>query len=54
MRFDKDEDFKKRAYKAVVDLQNHKPEVIKVWKLICDISRKGENKLLSSLLDPIM
>ena len=35
------EDFKKRAYKAVVDLQNHEPEVIKAWQLICGISRQG-------------
>ena len=41
MRFDKEEEFKKRAYKAVVDLQNHEPEVIKAWQLICDVSRRG-------------
>ena len=41
IRFDKEEEFKKRAYKAVVDLQNHEPEVIKAWQLICDVSRQG-------------
>lgn len=42
IRFDKEEEFKKRAYKAVVDLQNHQPEVIKAWQLICDVSRQGD------------
>ena len=42
VRFDKEEEFKKRAYKAVVDLQNHHPDSIKAWQLICDVSRKGE------------
>ena len=41
VRFDKDEDFKKRAYRAVVDLQNFQPDVTKAWQLICDVSRKG-------------
>lgn len=43
IRFDKEEEFKKRAYKAVVDLQNREPEVIKAWQLICDVSRQGEH-----------
>ena len=41
IRFDQEEEFKKQAYKAVVDLQNHKPDVIKAWQLICDVSRQG-------------
>ena len=42
-RFDNEEDFKKRAYACVVKLQNHDPEIIKGWQLICDVSRKGEH-----------
>ena len=42
MRFDKEEEFKKRAYKAVVDLQSHQPDVIRAWQLICDVSRQGK------------
>ena len=38
-RFDEDEDFKKRAYEAVVALQSHQPNVYNAWKKICDISR---------------
>lgn len=41
MRFDSDEEFKTRAYANVVKLQNHEPNVIKGWELICDVSRKG-------------
>ena len=41
VRFDSDEEFKKRAYSNVVSLQNHDPDVIKAWQLICDVSRKG-------------
>ena len=40
-RFDEDEDFKKRAYACVVKLQSFDPDIIKGWKLICDVSRKG-------------
>lgn len=39
-RFDEDEEFKARAYECVVKLQRYDPEIIKGWKLICDISRK--------------
>ena len=46
-RFDDDAEFKKRAYECVVKLQSFDPEIIKGWKLICDVSRKGfENFLL--------
>ena len=41
MRFDSDEDFKKRAYSAVVKLQNYEPDYVKAWTLICDESRRG-------------
>jgi arginyl-tRNA synthetase len=40
-RFDEDEPFKKRAYECVVKLQRYDPDIIKGWKLICDVSRKG-------------
>ena len=39
-RFDEEEDFKKRAYAAVVKLQSNDKTMIDAWKLICDISRK--------------
>jgi arginyl-tRNA synthetase len=42
-RFDEDESFKKRAYECVVKLQGYDPDIIKGWKLICDVSRKGIN-----------
>ncbi|KAI6659083.1 Arginyl-tRNA synthetase [Oopsacas minuta] len=38
-RFDEEEDFKKRAYEAVVALQSHEPKVYNAWKKICEISR---------------
>ena len=40
-RFDDDEEFKKRAYDRVVRLQSYEPNIIKAWKAICDVSRKG-------------
>ena len=44
MRFDNEEDFKKRAYEHVVMLQNNNPDIIKAWQLICDVSRKGNTR----------
>ncbi len=41
IRFDTDEEFKKRTYDAVVKLQSKHPDYIQAWKLICDASRKG-------------
>ena len=41
MRFDADEAFKKRAYSAVVQLQNYDLDHMKAWNLICDVSRQG-------------
>ena len=41
MRFDSDDDFKKRAYSAVVKLQSYEPDFVKAWTLICDESRRG-------------
>ena len=41
MRFDNEEDFKKRAYALVVKLQSHDPDIMRAWNLICDISKRG-------------
>jgi len=41
VRFDSDEDFKKRAYSAVVKLQSYEPDFVKAWTLICNESRRG-------------
>ncbi|XP_023945106.2 probable arginine--tRNA ligase, cytoplasmic [Bicyclus anynana] len=37
-RFDEDEEFKKRAYACVVQLQAGQPDYIAAWKLICNVS----------------
>lgn len=44
-RFEQDEEFKVRAYDCVVKLQSFDPEITQAWKLICDVSRKGNFKL---------
>ncbi len=44
-RFDEDEEFKKRAYACVIELQGHNPEILKAWKMICDVSRKEFSKI---------
>ncbi|ESO11007.1 hypothetical protein HELRODRAFT_72621 [Helobdella robusta] len=44
-RFDNDEEFKKRAYAAVVQLQSYEPNTTKAWNLICDESRKEFMKI---------
>lgn len=41
VRFDEDEEFKKRAKDNVVKLQAFDPDMTKAWQLICDVSRKG-------------
>ena len=41
-RFDEDEEFKKRAYAAVVMLQAYEADFVSAWTLICDESRRGE------------
>ncbi|XP_061183616.1 arginine--tRNA ligase, cytoplasmic-like [Saccostrea echinata] len=48
-RFDEDEEFKKRAYDAVVKLQSYDKEHINAWKLICDVSRKEFQKIYDRL-----
>lgn len=39
-RFDEDEEFKKKAYAAVVQLQSFEPNHKKAWEIICGVSRK--------------
>lgn len=39
-RFDTEEEFKKRAYQCVVLLQSKNPDILKAWKLICDVSAR--------------
>lgn len=48
-RFDEDEEFKKRAYQAVVKLQSHEDAHIKGWRMICDISMAEFNKVYERL-----
>ncbi|KAK6624534.1 hypothetical protein RUM44_011393 [Polyplax serrata] len=48
-RFDEDEEFKKRAYSCVVQLQSHQPDYLKAWNLICDVSRKEFQKIYDRL-----
>uniref|UniRef100_A0A8C5ZCG6 Arginine--tRNA ligase, cytoplasmic n=1 Tax=Marmota marmota marmota TaxID=9994 RepID=A0A8C5ZCG6_MARMA len=48
-RFDTEEEFKKRAYQCVVNLQSKNPDIIKAWKLICDVSREEFNKIYDAL-----
>ncbi|XP_073445564.1 arginine--tRNA ligase, cytoplasmic isoform X2 [Dendrobates tinctorius] len=48
-RFDEDEEFKKRAYQCVVQLQSKTPNILKAWNLICDVSRKEFQKIYDSL-----
>lgn len=48
-RFDEDEEFKKRAYARVVNLQNGDSDSIKAWNLICDVSRKEFHKIYDRL-----
>ena len=40
LRFDKDEEFKERSQLAVVKLQSGDPAMTRMWKEICEISRK--------------
>lgn len=49
-RFDEEEDFKTRAYQAVVALQNRDPQFYNAWQKICDISR-AEFQALYDRLD---
>jgi len=48
-RFDNEVEFKDRAHKYVVKLQNKNPDFIKAWNLICDVSRKDFQKIYDRL-----
>ncbi|XP_035215065.1 arginine--tRNA ligase, cytoplasmic-like isoform X1 [Stegodyphus dumicola] len=48
-RFDNDEDFKKRAYSCVVQLQQYEPNIMKAWKQICDVTRDEISKIYKRL-----
>ncbi|XP_011299581.1 arginine--tRNA ligase, cytoplasmic [Fopius arisanus] len=49
IRFDTDEEFKKRAYACVVQLQAFEPDITKAWNMICDVSRREFDKLYERL-----
>lgn len=44
--FDNDPEFKKRAYECVVKLQNNSHDHVQAWKLICEVSRQGNIKIV--------
>ncbi|XP_036607934.1 arginine--tRNA ligase, cytoplasmic isoform X2 [Trichosurus vulpecula] len=48
-RFDTEEEFKKRAYQCVVQLQSKMPDITKAWNLICDVSRQEFKKIYEAL-----
>lgn len=48
-KFDEDDAFKKRSQTAVVSLQRQDPEPMKVWKEICEISRKAFEEIYDLL-----
>lgn len=49
LRFDEDEEFKKRAYDRVVKLQSGDAQCTKAWNLICDVSRKDFQQIYQRL-----
>ncbi|KAM3965658.1 arginine--tRNA ligase-like protein [Aphomia sociella] len=48
-RFDEDEQFKKRAYTCVVELQSGHADYVAAWKLICEVSRQEFQKIYDRL-----
>jgi len=48
-RFDEEEEFKKKAYSCVVELQALSPDIIKAWQMICDVSRVEFSKIYQRL-----
>nr|XP_033323493.1 arginine--tRNA ligase, cytoplasmic [Megalopta genalis] len=44
-RFDQDQEFKTRAYECVVKLQAFDTDMIRAWRLICEVSRKDIEKV---------
>ncbi len=47
--FDENEEFKKQSQLMVVSLQSHAPDAMKMWELICDISRKAYQEIYDLL-----
>lgn len=50
IKFDQDEEFREKARQEVVKLQNHDPESLKAWQLLCEQSRR-EFEQIYQLLD---
>lgn len=48
-KFDSDPEFKKASQLEVVNLQSGKPESLKAWKIICDISKKAYQEIYDLL-----
>lgn len=48
-RFDEDADFKKTSQLNVVKLQSGDEECLKIWKILCDVSRKEFQKVYDRL-----
>lgn len=48
-RFDIDAEFKKQAQNEVVSLQRHDPDNLKIWEIICTISRIGYQEIYDLL-----
>ncbi len=47
--FDEDETFKKQSQLMVVSLQSHENEAIKMWEMICEISRRAYQEIYDLL-----
>lgn len=48
-RFDADVEFAQKAKLRVVDLQAHEPFAYSLWKLICEVSRRGYQEIYNLL-----
>jgi arginyl-tRNA synthetase len=48
-RFDEDADFKKASQLNVVQLQSGDEECLKIWKILCDVSRREFQKIYDRL-----
>lgn len=49
IKFDQDEEFREKARQEVVKLQNHDPESLKAWQLLCEQSRREFEKIYQLL-----
>jgi arginyl-tRNA synthetase len=49
VRFDADPDFKRRSQREVVALQGGDPQALKIWKILCDISKEGFQEIYDLL-----